>query len=568
MKITAEKSRYHRFSLYYEYAPDRVEFCRALKDSFGWQRFSYEGGGSTGTKRWVFSEPLFVRLFQEQYPQIEIEPVVMNIVTHEDASIKVAQSKDKIVKSIKDKKDTDFKIKGLRGELYPYQRVGVEFLAASGGRAIIADAPGLGKTAQALAYIKHQKYERTLVVCPASVKFAWESEAKKWTSFSCVTIESKTRLKDIDPDVNIWIVNYDLLRKFAPELSKTRFDCLVGDEAHMVKSPSAQRTKAFVQIARHIPSVVMLTGTPLLSRPVELFTLLHIIDPKTWHNYYEYVRTYCNAHQTRFGLDVSGASRIEELYGRINRYFLRRRKEEVLTDLPDKTRIAYPVEMSKETWKKYDEAEKNLGAYLKKYSGKQPAAIAKTLQAQKLAQLNILRQLCANGKLDTAMELIDSMVESGEKVLVFSSFVEPLDKLKKRYGDKAVMLTGQTKIEERGGVVNTFQTNDKVQVFLGGIKSAGVGITLTAASNVVFLDYSWNPADHQQAEDRAHRIGQKSSVNVYQLYAKDTIDEKLQKILVLKQRIFDRLIDGEVAVDDEENVIKEMLNEILGKIKK
>lgn len=559
MKITAEKSKYHRFALYYDYAPDRLEFCRSLKDSFGWEKFSYDSEG----RRWVFSDPLFVRLFKENYPTINVEPVVVNTMIKEGHAANEMFSREHAIESIKDKKDTTFSVKGLKSELYPYQRVGVEFLTVSGGRAIIADAPGLGKTAQALAYIKHEKYERTLVVCPASVKFAWENEVQKWTNLSSVAIESKTKLHEIDSSVNVWVINYDLLKKFLPELKKIRFDCLIGDEAHMVKSAQAQRTKAFIQIARHIPSVVMLTGTPLLSRPVELFTLLHIIDPKSWNNYYNYVRAYCNAHQTRFGFDVSGASNIDELYGKIRRYFLRRRKEEVLTDLPNKNRIAYPVEMSTEIGKLYREAERNLGAYLKNHSGKQPAAIAKVMQAEKLAQLNVLRQLCANGKLETAYDIIDSIIESGEKVLVFSSFIEPLNKLHDRYGDKSVMLTGQTPIADRGPIVNRFQKDDSIKVFLGGIKSAGVGITLTAASNVVFLDYSWNPADHQQAEDRAHRIGQKASVNVYQLFAKDTIDEKLQKVLEKKQKIFDRLIEGEVPQKEEgDESISSILKEI------
>lgn len=486
----------------------------------------------------------------------------MDTVLKEDLTLRHMAARARQLDEVREKKDTDFHIKGLKKELYPYQKVGVEFLTVSGGRAIIADAPGLGKTAQALAYIKYQKYERTLVVSPASVKFAWENEAKKWTGMSTVTIDSKTKLHEISADVNVWIINYDLLKKFLPELLKIRFDCLIGDEAHMIKSPSAQRTRAFVGIARHVGSVVMLTGTPLLSRPVELFTLLHIIDPKTWSNYYEYVRKYCNARQTRFGLDVSGVSNVDELYERIRRYFLRRKKEEVLTDLPAKNRIAYPVELSKDIAKQYDEAENNLGEYLKAHSGKQPAAIAKVMQAEKLAQLNILRQLCAYGKLPTAMDVIDSIIESGEKVLVFSSFVDPLQQLQDRYGKAAVMITGQTKVEDRGGIVEKFQQDAGVSVFLGGIKSAGVGITLTEASNVVFLDYSWNPADHQQAEDRAHRIGQKNSVNVYQLYAKGTIDEKLQEIIERKQRIFDRLIEGETTPTSDDDTVGAVLSSI------
>jgi SWI/SNF-related matrix-associated actin-dependent regulator 1 of chromatin subfamily A len=562
MKILAEKSKYHRFAVQYDYAPDRVEFCRTLKDSFGWERFSYD---STGSKRWVFSEPIFVRLFQEQYPTVQIEPEVLKTIQHEDALARKEYDRGTKIDVIRDKKDTDFNVKGLRGELYPYQKVGVEFLNASGGRAIIADEMGLGKTVQALAYVKHMKFERTLVVSPASVKFVWEGEVKKWTNLSCVIIDSKTKLHEIDVDVKIWVLNYDILRKHLPELLKIRFDCVIADECHLVKSPAAIRTKAFRQLANHADSVIMLTGTPLLSRPVEMFTLLNVIDKKTWSNYYEYTRKFCAGHQTRWGYDVSGASHIDELHEKIRRYFLRRRKEEVLTDLPEKNRIQVPVELSKDAAKQYNEAERDLGEYLKKYEGKQPAAIAKTLQAEKLARLNVLRQLCAQGKIPAACEIIDSILDSGEKVLVFSSFVGPLEQLLERYTDSAVILTGQTPINERGYIVERFQKDPRIRIFLGGIKSAGVGITLTAASNVIALDYSWNPADHAQSEGRAHRIGQKNAVSVYQLTAKGTIDEKMAEMLEYKQNIFDRLIDGQVTDNKDEDTIDAVIRSVANK---
>ena len=561
MKITAEKSKYHRFSVAYDYAPDRVEFCRTLKESFGWQRFSYEGE----SRRWVFSEPLFVRLFQEQYPNIGIDREVLNIIEKEDLYAREASRRTIEIDSIKEKKDTEFDVKGIKGKLYPYQKVGVEFLNASGGRAIIADEMGLGKTVQALAYVKHRKFERTLVIAPASVKFVWEAEAKKWTGVSTFVIQPKTKLHEISSDIQLWVINYDVLKKFLPELTKIRFDCVIADECHLVKSPTAMRTKAFRQLASKVRSVIMLTGTPLLSRPVEMFTLLNAIDQKSWRNYYEYTRRYCSGHQTRWGYDVSGASHIEELREKIGRYFLRRRKDEVLLDLPEKNRINIPVELSKEISIEYDTAERDLGRYLREHEGKQPAAIAKTLQAEKLAKLNVLRQLCALGKIDAAYEIIDSIIESGEKVIVFSSFVGPLEQMLEYYKDKAVILTGQTSIEDRGPIVSRFQTDPDIKIFLGGIKSAGVGITLTAASNVLFLDMSWNPADHTQAESRAHRIGQRNSVNVYQLTAKNTIDEKMAEILEHKQIIFDRLIEGELHVENEKDTMDAVLMDIAKK---
>ena len=562
MKIELQKTRNHRFTFSYDYTPERVEFCRSLKESFGYPRFSYENNGSL--KYWVFSDSLFVPVIAEMFPEVEITPQVERIVSGEQGWANEAKKKNENIDIIKIKTDTDFHVKGLKKEMYAYQKVGTEFLVASGGKAIIADAPGLGKTIQALAYIKHMGFKRTLVVCPASVKFAWEVEIAKWTRLSSFVIDSKTNLAKIDPSVAIWVINYDVLRKHFAQLSKVRFDCIIGDECQLIKSPGAIRTKAFRQISRDISSVILLSGTPLLSRPAELFSLLNVIDQKTWVNWYDFARRYCGMKQTRWGIDTSGATNIEELHSRIKRYFIRRDKTEVLKELPPKTFITMPVQLENSVAKEYNTAADDLAAYLRKYAGKQPPAIAKAMAAEKLTQLNVLRQISAVGKIPTAIELVESILDAGEKVLVFCSFVAPLEELKAHFKDKAVILTGKTPIEERQGIVEAFQDDKSVQVFCGGIRSAGVGITLTAASNVVFLDYSWTPSDMIQAQDRIHRPGQMASnVNIYQLSAIGTIDDDMKDILDHKQDIFDQVIDGKVSEKTKEKAMDRATQRIL-----
>lgn len=562
MKIVSEKSKYHRFALYYDYSPEKVEFCRQLKESFGWDRFNFDVQGEL--KRWVFSDSFLVPVLVEKFPETQVDPQVEIDVKNEQAWSREKKEREEKIDNIKTKKDTDFHIKGLKGELYPYQKVGVEFLVASGGRAIIADSPGLGKTLQALALIKHEGYKRSLIVCPASVKFSWEMEVKKWTRMSSIIIDSKTDLGKISPDVNVWIVNYDILTKHLPQLSKIRFDCLVGDECQYIKSTGALRTKAFRMISRDIPKIVLLSGTPLLSRPSELFSLLNIIDKNVWNNWYDFARRYCAMHRTRWGVDTSGASNTEELHKRIKRYFIRRDKTEVLKELPPKTFITTPVQLDKKSSSEYDAAASDFADYLRQLGDEDN--VSKSLAGGKLTQLNVLRQIGAMGKVGTAIELIESILESGEKVLVFCSFVAPLEAIRDHFSDKTVLLTGQTPVEERGAIVEKFQNNKDVTVFLGGIKSAGVGITLTAASNVIFIDYSWNPADHQQAQDRVHRPGQKAqSINIYQLFARDTIDEDLKEILDNKQNIFDKVIEGKFGEKMEKDAVKSAMKRILKK---
>ena len=562
MKISLERSQYHRFALYYSYDPERVSFCQSLKESFGWENFSFSSQGSQ--KRWVFSDSLLIPIIEERFPETEVEPGARSIVVTEQAWARAQGEKNQEIDSIKTKLDTTFHVKGIKGEMYPYQKVGTEFLVASGGRAIIADAMGLGKSLQALAYIKHSGHKRTLIVCPASVKFAWEVEIKKWTNLSSVIIDSKTKFSEIDSSVNLWIVNYDILRKHFEELSKTRFDVIIGDECTYIKSLSAQRSKAFRAISRNIPSVIFLSGTPLLSRPSELFSLLNIIDPGSWANWYEFARKYCAMKRTRWGIDTSGASNTEELHSKIRRYFIRRDKTEVLTELPPKNFMDIPVSLDKEYQKEYNDAAQDFATYLRGNTNKDDDEIAKSLQAEKLIQINTLRQLNAMGKVGPATEIIQNITDAGEKVLVFCSFVKPLEALKDHFGDKAVMITGKTPVEERKDIIGAFQNQKEVQIFLGGYKSAGMGVTLTAASNFLGLDFPWNPADLSQSIDRLHRPGQvANSVNIYQLIARDTIDEDMKDVLEYKQDIFDQIIEGKLAQQVGKDAIEAAVQGVL-----
>ena len=460
-------------------------------------------------------------------------------------------------------------VNGIKGNLYEYQKLGVEFFLNSGGRALLADSPGVGKTVQALGFLTHTQYKRSLIVCPASVKFSWENEIDKWTNLSSFVVGPKTKLEEIPPDVNCIIVNYDILKKFFNEFMKYRWDCLVVDECHLIKSQTAIRSKVIKSLAKNIPHVLMLTGTPVLSRPIEIFNVLNIIDPKVWNNYYHFAVRYCAGKQGYWGFEAKGATNLDELRVRISRYFLRRTKEEVLPQLPPKNFIDVPIDLPVEAREEYELAEKSLIKYLKEYKkDKTDREIARTLQAEKLVRLNLLREINTTGKIPTAKELIDNIIESGEKVLVFSGFNSPLKKLVAEYPDNSVLLLGETPIEERGTIVQTFQQNPDVKIFFGGIRSAGVGITLTAASNVIFLDYDYVPAAMEQALNRAHRPGAVyQSLNIYQIVSRNTIDGFMKRLLDRKQEIVDQLIEGE----DEVKTVKMMdgyLKELEQKYKK
>ena len=210
--------------------------------------------------------------------------------------------------------------------------------------------------------------------------------------------------------------------------------------------------------------------------------------------------------------------------------------------------------------------ESNLVKYLKEHD-KTDKEISKSLGAEKLVKLNLLREINAMGKIDTVKELVNNIIEAGEKVLIFSSFNAPLEELADLYEDNAVMIIGSTSVEDRGDIVNKFQKDPNTQIFLGGILSAGAGITLTAASNIIVLDYPWRPGDMEQLQNRAHRPGAEyECLNIYTITSRDSIDVFMKKVLSDKQEIIDQVIDGK-KVDKAGSIIDKYINSLKEKYK-
>lgn len=544
-RIVVEKTKYYEYAFQSPYSRDTVAICRQLKDELGWKEFCYYDG------KWRFKDPSVALTIRDRFPSTIIAP---EIFEHIKAVAEYNRHREEVserAEQLKSLTMSDIEISGIRGNLYPYQKIGVEFFINSGGRAMLCDEPGCGKTAQVLAYLVHTKKKRSLVVCPASVKFSWESEVEKWTKLKSQVIDGKTDFRTIDHDTNIVIANYDILKKQFNELMKMEWDCLIADESHFIKNNAAQRTKAFKAIAKNAKSLLLLSGTPVLSRPVELWNALQLMDEKKWTNYWDFTRRYCAGHQTRWGWEAKGATNLEELQRLISPYFLRRRKVDILKDLPEKVFVDVPISLDKESRTEYITAERELVRYLKEYKNKKAWEIDKAMNGQKLTKINMLRQISVGGKVKMAEELIESIIESGQKVLVFSSFNNPLKQLQSKFPG-SVMITGETPVNERGDIIKRFQTDPDTNVFLGGIMASGTGITLTAASYVIFLDYSWNPADIEQALNRAHRPGATAErLTIYHMFAKNTIDEFMKDLLIEKQEIFDALIDSDIKKEEK-----------------
>lgn len=555
MNIKTLHTQYHNFAFSYNYDTAVVEYCRELKERWGNDSFNYD----TTHKEWVFSEPIIAATIMQRYPDCVVGKETLTAL--EEAML--AKSKEiatnQKLTEIKQSEDSSIEIPGLKGTPYPFQKVGMEFLVKSGGRALLCDDPGLGKTLQTIGAILCLRPTKSLIICPATMKYTWEMEVKKWSGLSVVVIKSDTIISKIPADTDVFVVNYDLLKKHLGELIKIPFEFLGLDESHYIKTANTIRSRAVRILANRTKYVVMLTGTPVLNRPVELFNPLNILDPKKWNNYYSFVNKYCGAHRTRFGMDVSGATNSAELKVKLDKYMLRRRKEEVLKDLPEKIRVEVPVNLDEIVGKTYNKAYHSFAKYLRENKDKNDTEIKKALQAEKLVRLNHLRELSAIGKAKDAVELINNIIAGGEKVVVFASFIAPLRQLSDAFGEAAVMITGETDNEERFEIVKRFQEDPNIKVFLGGFKSAGVGITLTAASNVLFLDYPWTPADAKQAEDRAHRIGSMhDSITIYQMKAFGTIDDLMAKMLAKKRSV----VEGLIGEGDDQSSMSMVLEDI------
>lgn len=553
MRIIKEETKYFRFAFDFSFSNSVIEYCRSIRESYGWQEFTWSDG------RWRFNDRSIISLLKSRFPPLEIEPEVKAEMEKWDKKLQEEKAVETRALELKNTFESNLEIPNMKADLRSYQKVGVEFFINNKGRCILADEMGSGKTLQSLAYVVKQDFKKTLVVAPASVKFSWENEVSKWTHLRPFIVNSQTDFDDIGINVDVVIINYDILKKHLKKLMAIKWDCLIADEAHLLKNKDTIRSKCVKLMSKQIPHIIMLTGTPLLSRPIELYNILNTLDSENWNNYFSFAINYCDGKRGRYGFEAKGATNLDELRKKISRYFLRRTKDQILTELPPKTKIEIPIQLSGEYKVAYEKVQKEFIRFLKENKGQKDKEILRTLAGEKLVKLNYLRGINSMGKLDTVRELINSIVEAGQKVLVFSVFNEPLQKLHEEYDD-SVMILGSTDVEDRGAMVKKFQENPDCKVFFGGIRSAGVGITLTAASNVIFIDHSWNPADMLQAEDRVHRMGQKaSSVNIYQVISKGTIDEFMKKLLERKQVIFDVVIDSEKVERSSENALDELI---------
>ena len=424
---------------------------------------------------------------------------------------------------------------------------------------ILADDMGLGKTTSTIIAALETGAKKVLIICPATLKINWKREIENYSDKSVYIAEGK----NFDGDNDFVIINYDIIKNFHDAKKKdeskildANFDLVVIDEAHYIKNAQAQRTKLINDIVKNIDRIWLLTGTPMTSRPIDYYNLLSLVDSPVAKNWMAYVIRYCAGYQFKAGprkvWNVMGASNLEELRDRTSGLTLRRLKEDVL-DLPDK--IITPVYLRLKS-KEYEEV---MGEYYNWYEKNPEESKSLTVQFTKLTKI---RQIIANEKTTQTIELAENIIEQDKKVIIFCNFTESLNRICEHFGKSAVKVDGSMSKNERQLSVDRFQDDDKVKVFVGNIKAAGVGITLTAGEGVIMNDLSFLPSDHAQAEDRAYRYGQKNNVLVYYPIFENTIEGIIYDILANKKQVISTVLGDNVGGGDIAEEILKRINEL------
>ena len=433
------------------------------------------------------------------------------------------------------------------GKLRPYQVKGVLEMEKWRGRVLLADEPGLGKTIQVIAWaLAHPEIRPIVVVCPTVAKLNWREELNKWAPGDTIFVAMGQ-----NPEKAMWgfttptvvVINYEILFYWLPTLQNLKPKLVAVDEAHRIRNHRAQGARAkkdpygrmqnfnqgtdsVLRLARDVPHVVAITGTPVMNRPMDLYVTLHLLRSDVFHSKFEFGQQYCDPRINSYTgfLEYKGCSNAAELHALLtSTVMIRRLKSEVLPDLPPKQRTVVHLELD------------NRAEY---------EAVENDCDSLAISKLGYLRQLSAKGKLNATYDWVDNFLESGQKLILYVHHRVIGEAIAERYGIRCAAYSGGMGEKERWAAVQRFQKDPACVLFCGSMSACGEAITLTAASNVAVLELPWTPSVLYQAEDRAHRIGQPCSVNIWILAAQNTIDEDMLGVLTGKAKFAGSVVDG------------------------
>lgn len=423
----------------------------------------------------------------------------------------------------------------LRRNLYPFQEDGIKFGISRGGRCLIADDMGLGKTIQALGIVDYYRSEwPLLIVCPSSMRYQWEEEIhNNLPTVPCHNIYVLTKGNEHIENVKVLIASYDLMCKQKNVLKSIHFNVIIMDESHCLKNNRTQRTKAALELIKNSKRVILLSGTPALSRPAELYTQIYAILPSAFRSFTLFGIRYCEGKKDKYGWNFGGSSNLEELKLFLEtRFMIRRLKSEVVTQLPDKIRQVVMLNNDN-----VDASSDSMNVYADK------------LKSEKLKGMErrgtLLSYFAETGraKIKAICTYIAGLLSDGKKFLCFAHHADVIKGICRTLEENEtyyIVIDGAVNSEERKLLCDRFQLEDKFKVAVLSIKAANTGLTLTAAQLVVFTELFWNPGELIQAEDRAHRIGQRDSVLVQYLVARGTADDYIWPLIQSKLNVLNK----------------------------
>lgn len=504
----------------------------------------------------IIKMPLFRALYLDEL-----------LAEKESVELKKNREYRKLIGKMRSYENGDYEVpQSLEKVLREYQRDGfywIKTLKENGFGGILADDMGLGKTLQILAFLLSEKEQgkvgdeiRTLIVAPASLVYNWKKEVERFTPQLSVCVmagtahERKELIKNQTSNVDVWITSYDLLKRDIELYQDIVFANEIIDEAQYIKNQTTHAAKSVRLVNSSFR--MALTGTPMENRLSELWSIFDYLMPGFLYGY------------TRFRSEIEtlivsdkDEDAMTRLRAMIHPFILRRLKKDVLKELPEKQEEIVTVALSGEQKKLYQAHSQRLKMFLEDQNDEDFAQN----KLQILAELTKLRQLCCgpelllenykgeNAKLETCIELITQAIAGGHKILLFSQFTSMLDligeELKKAKIDY-YRIDGSVKKEARMEMVEQFQNpQNQVSVFCISLKAGGTGLNMTAADIVIHYDPWWNKAAQNQATDRAHRIGQKHAINVYQLIAEETIEQKICELQQVKEDLAEEVLSGE-----------------------
>lgn len=443
----------------------------------------------------------------------------------------------------------DLIIPGFGLEPYPFQKAGIAY-AVKNKRVMIADQMGTGKSIQALGVTQLTQSFPALIVCPASLKFNWKREAERCIPTRLVQIAGMT-MGGFSHNADIVIINYDVLGKFKDRLMAVDWKIVVFDESHLIRNSRTQRGQHSRDIAKGKDRVLMMSGTPLVNRPQELLFQLEVLGQLDelggwWH----LATTYCGYKQ---GQGFASAPEHLDEFNKLlrERCYVRRLKRDVLKELPPKVRTIVPMQIDNRA--EYTELENEP-------IGGEPG--------EHLALIEKLKQCAARGKMSGVIEWVSEFLDSGEKLILFAWHRNVAEELAATFAKKlrypVPLIIGSVDKAVADSAVQRFQNDERCRLIVLNIASGGVGLTLTAASNVAFVEFPWTPAEVDQSEDRAHRIGQTDTVNTWFLVAENTIDEKICDLIASKRAVVDEASDGMIDTSDAKKytLVSEIIKEL------